>query len=910
MSVSTNAVPLRRSLKALLLALPLLLMGCGDTSKSPEDPRILGFPPQVAYLGVDYNYNFGAVGGDNLLNYSLVNNPSWLGLEATTNKARKGIVLRGVPGITGGREGEDDLGQYDDIRIATNDGNLIGDSEFSVEVRHNPLEVAAGTVTEGEPYEPEVSKDSDEVCEIPDMSVSPGVTVDHQNLVTGDKEVTGPGDYSGAARDYQTYRALVRVDLGQPSVEPMAVRFRIEGQECSPADAEELPCEYEDGKQNQAIYGEDLVLDGNTRYGSGFPEPPEYLEHLSEDDTGGTGLLHFEAGQTTCFIPVWVHDDNLAENTEVFNVELQEVTEGIASLDENGAVRTRSISIEDDTPTADFEAESITVSENGGREVTATLNRSNDTGETLYAAVEVAEVNDDSPWEVKLCPDQGSSGSECATVDEDGNDDSLVIEFAKGSNEATFYVQAQTGSDAPLREEVMRELQFDQSFQYGREFAAATTESTVETHISEWPDDVTQSELGFPVESLVAGLLGEVYVAGVDGSGEINLQSINRLGDPAVGADEQNDVVTLGEGTGVGGDWLQPSGNIQLAFAGENTGTSSAPQVTRYLGLAYPTDSDEGMVKLFRSTISQEDIDNDGTNETVRSEKSEEFLWQVNPVADGAWEQKTLAVNEERTLYAGALADGTVRVTRIDTDEDSDGNPIADQLWTESLEAISPSLKGLFANDTAGIVALGSDGGGVDPGTNIGGDDFYLFSRDADGGAVNERIQFGTEGEDRARLSEADGNRFWLAGDEGGPYEVDGSGGFEEDAEGDSGPFLIAVNSNGDLQGAIHPSSLEDQEGQVKNIQALAVSGDNAFIAGQTGDDRVYLMGVRYTGSSSEDEPSIEQRWSTIVDGADSIADMDNYRDRKLYLVADEGSEQWIRLFDQSGNALTQPPTP
>ncbi|WP_143512714.1 hypothetical protein [Vreelandella utahensis] len=908
MSVSTNAVPLRRSLKALLLALPLLLMGCGDTSNSPEDPRILGFPPQVAYLGVDYNYNFGAVGGDNLLNYSLVNNPSWLALEATTNKARKGIVLRGVPGITGGREGEDDLGQYDNIRIATNDGNLIGDSEFSVEVRHNPLELAAGTVTEGEPYEPEVSKDSDEVCEVPDMSVSPGVTVDHQNIVTGDKEVTGPGDYSGAARDYQTHRALIRVDLGQPSVEPMAVRFRIEGQECDPADAEELPCEYEDGKQNQAIYGEDLVLDGNTRYGSGFPEPPEYLEYLSEDDTGGTGLLHFEAGQTTCFIPVWVHDDNLAENTEVFNVELQEVTEGIASLDENGAVRTRSISIEDDTPTADFEAESITVSENGGREVTATLNRSNDTGETLYAAVEVAEVNDGSPWEVKLCPDQGSSDSECATVDEDGNDDSLVIEFAKGSNEATFYVQAQTGSDAPLREEVMRELQFDQSFQYGREFAAATTDSTVETHISEWPDDVTQSELGFPVDRLVAGALGEVYVAGVDSSRAIRLQSINRLGNPDVSAGAQSDVVALGENSGVdSGDWPQTSEAIQLAFAGQNTGTKGSPQVTRYLGVAYPTASDEGMVKLFRSTISTRDFDDDGNDETERSERGDEFLWQRSPVAGGVWDQKTLDVNQNGTLYASAVGDGSVRAGRIDTGEDSNGNPIADPAWTESLEATDPLLNGLFATDTAGIVALGSDRGAVDPGSFIGGEDFYLFSRDADGGAVNERVQFGTEGEDRATLSDADGSRFWLAGDEGGPYEGDGSGDFEEDAEGSARPFLIAVNSNGALQGAIHPSDLDDQ---VSNIQALAVSGDDAFIAGQTGDDRVYLMGVRYTGSSSEDEPSIEQRWSTIVDGADSIADMDNYRDRKLYLVADEGSEQWIRLFDQSGNALTQPPTP
>jgi len=904
-SLSTNAVPVRRSLQALLLALPLLLMGCGDTSNSPEDPRILGFPPQVAYLGVDYNYNFGAVGGDNLLNYSLVNNPSWLALEATTNKARKGIVLRGVPGITGGREGEDDLGQYDSIRIATNDGNLIGDSEFSVEVRHNPLEVVSGTVTEGEPYEPDVSKDSDEVCGIPDMSVSPDVTVNHEKLVSGDTEVTAPGDYGSGSRPYQTYPALIRVNLEQPSVEPLKVRFRIEGQqECDPADAEELPCEYEGGNQNQAIYGEDLVLDGNTRYGSGFPDPPEYIEYLAEDDTGGTGLLHLEAGQTTCFIPVWVHDDSFAENTESFDVELQEVTEGIASLDDNGAVRTRTIQIEDETPTADFEAESITVSENLSREVTATLSRSNDTGETLYAAVEVLGEEGEPAGDAELLCSSDSSSCEAR------DDGSVVIKFGTGDDEATFDVLAKESGDSgnPLQEERTRTLQFDQSFQYGREFAAATTDSTVETYINEWTDDVTQSQLDFPVQSLVAGELGEVYVAGVDSSSAIRLQSINRLGNPDVSGGTQSDVVALGENSGVdSGGWPQTSDAIQLAFAGENTGTTGSPQVTRYLGVAYPTASDKGMVKLFRSTISTGDSDNDGNDETVRSEEAEEFLWQMNPVADGVWDQKVLDVNQDGTLYAGALDNDSVRVTRIDTGEEGDpAEPVADPAWTENLEATDPLLNGLFDTDTAGIVALGSDKGAVDPGTNIGGEDFYLFSRNADGGAVNERVQFGTEGDDRADLAGADGNRFWLAGNEGGPYQEDGSGDFEEDTDGSAGPFLIVVNSNGNVQGAIHPDIPEDQNWQVSNIQALAVSGNDAFIAGQTGDDRAYLMGLRYTGSQSGDEPSIEQRWSGIVDGANGIVDMDNYRDRKLYLVLETDAGQMIRPYDQVGNPLTQ----
>ncbi|MEQ6884881.1 hypothetical protein [Salicola sp. Rm-C-2C1-2] len=896
--VSPYAFPVRRILTALISVLPLLLLGCGDTSKSPEDPRILGLPPQVAYLGADYNYNFGALGGDDPLNYSLVNNPSWLALEATTNKARKGIVLRGVPGISGGREGEADLGQYDNIRIATNDGNLIGDSEFSVDVRHNPLKIVDATLVEGEAYEPDVNDGSDEVCEIPDRQVTPEAAVEHGSLVVGN----GDG-YSPGGRAYPSRRALIRVDLEQPSVEPLAVRFRVGGQDTATGENcegdSDLPCEYQEGNQSRAIYGEDLVLDGNARYGSGFPEPPEYVEYIKEEATGATGLLNFEAGQTTCFIPVWVHDDNLAEDEEFFDVELEQVTKGIASLDDNGAVRSRSIAIEDDTPTADFEAESIVVSENRKREVTATLSRANDTGEALYAAVEVAEVDDDSSWEADLCPDEGSSGSECVTVGNGSNDASLTVEFDKGGDATTFYVQASTDTDAPLKEEVMRELQFDQSFQYGREFAAATTDSILETHINEWTDDVTQNELGFPVNSLVAGELGEAYVTGVDDSGGIRLQSINRLGSTD---SSDKDVVALGELKGKGNaDWssLADNSTLQLAFAGENSGTSGAPAVTRYLGLAYPTQMKQGDVKLFRSTISTED------GSISRSPSADELVWELVPDPESDWLQRALAVTTEGTVYAGALGDASLRMTRIDTAENSNGDSVAEQSWTESLEATGATLSGLFTPGTAGIVALGSDGGAVDPGSNIGGEDFYLFSRDTEG-AVNERVQFGTQGEDRATLSDADGSRFWLAGNDGGPYEADDSGGFKEEADGSAGAFLLIVNSNGDLQAAVHPQDLEDHNAQVGNIQALVVSGDNAFIAGQTKDDSVYLMGVRYTGSQADDEAAIEQRWSATIGDADSVVALDNYRDRKLYLVMDGGSGQRIRLYDQVGNPLTQ----
>ncbi|MFC6685211.1 hypothetical protein ACFQGA_12480 [Marinobacter koreensis] len=87
----------------VLVLLALAAAGC-KTEKSPDQPTLLGIPPATAYLGVRYYYNWGAYGGENILDYSLTNAPSWLALEDTSNKARPGIIMAGVPGLTGERE--------------------------------------------------------------------------------------------------------------------------------------------------------------------------------------------------------------------------------------------------------------------------------------------------------------------------------------------------------------------------------------------------------------------------------------------------------------------------------------------------------------------------------------------------------------------------------------------------------------------------------------------------------------------------------------------------------------------------------------------------------------------------------------------------------------------------------------
>lgn len=114
-----------------LLVLTLALAGC-KTEKDPDSPTLLGAPPGTAYLGVEYYYNWGAYGGEDILDYSLSNAPSWLALEDTRNKARQGVIMRGVPGLTGGNRGEADLGKTEGIYLVGTDGKMAGGEPFDI----------------------------------------------------------------------------------------------------------------------------------------------------------------------------------------------------------------------------------------------------------------------------------------------------------------------------------------------------------------------------------------------------------------------------------------------------------------------------------------------------------------------------------------------------------------------------------------------------------------------------------------------------------------------------------------------------------------------------------------------------------------------------------------------------------
>lgn len=133
---------------AVASVLMFALAGC-KTEKAPDQPTILGVPPASAYLGVEYSYNFGAYGGEDILDYSLTNAPSWLALEDTSNKARQGIIMRGVPGLTGGSRGDSDLGKTRDINLVTTDGRMAGAQPFDIDVKYNLLSLDSEAFSEG-----------------------------------------------------------------------------------------------------------------------------------------------------------------------------------------------------------------------------------------------------------------------------------------------------------------------------------------------------------------------------------------------------------------------------------------------------------------------------------------------------------------------------------------------------------------------------------------------------------------------------------------------------------------------------------------------------------------------------------------------------------------------------------------
>src|SRR5690554_5327282 len=226
-----------------LALVALAAAGC-KTEKDPDDPTLLGAPPTTAYIGVEYYYNWGAYGGEGILDYSLTNAPAWLALEDTSNKARQGVIMRGVPGLTGGARGLADLGKTENIDIVTTDGRLAGFQPFDIEVKHNLVTVEAPEFTEGE--SPEISAPRVEHCALPDLEPEGAHSLGNEGA-------------------QPTRRVYAKVKLERPSVTRVSIAFQLESDfACDdPVGAISPECHSADSNMGRAIVGKDIVALGS-----------------------------------------------------------------------------------------------------------------------------------------------------------------------------------------------------------------------------------------------------------------------------------------------------------------------------------------------------------------------------------------------------------------------------------------------------------------------------------------------------------------------------------------------------------------------------------------------------------------------------------------------------------------------
>src|SRR5690554_1589190 len=317
-----------------LALVALAAAGC-KTEKDPDDPTLLGAPPTTAYIGVEYYYNWGAYGGEGILDYSLTNAPAWLALEDTSNKVRQGVIMRGVPGLTGGARGLADLGKTENIDIVTTDGRLAGFQPFDIEVKHNLVTVEAPEFTEGE--SPEISAPRVEHCALPDL------------------EPEGAHSLLGNEGAQPTRRVYAKVKLERPSVTRVSIAFQLESDfACDdPVGAISPECHSADSNMGRAIVGEDIVALGN---GSDHPVDEEGNElayvTYQEGPEGfyDRGVVTLEPGISECYIPLEVIDDKVAEPTEQARLALTEVRTGLASLGNNNAGISTNLAIADNEP--------------------------------------------------------------------------------------------------------------------------------------------------------------------------------------------------------------------------------------------------------------------------------------------------------------------------------------------------------------------------------------------------------------------------------------------------------------------------------------------------------------------------------------------------------------------------------
>lgn len=919
-----------RYLAVFLLSMTLL-SGC-KTEKDSADPAIIGVPPEDAYLGVEYSYNFGAFDADDILDYSLTNAPTWLALEDINNKARQGVIMRGVPGISGGQRGRDDLGLTTRINLVGNDGATMGAQPFSIDVKENQLSVVSQDYSEsgnGNPSDNEGKEKRDFQCEKPFVGAT-GEQTYSINLYDDSGAFVGLEEKTSLTRP-----VLVRVNLEQPSVTRVRVAFELQSN-FDPNSCDEdftaphQRCDVSEANLDEAIIGRDIIGLGN---GSGASLPvPDYVDYqLDANGRFSKGVLTLEPGITECYVRLEVIDDTEPERLEGFIFALTDVRSGIAGLGSSNAGVSEPMRIEDNEPTV-----SLRTSRGGRRDVV------NPGTSTQYTAT--IDGDRDERFSAKIGAQHGSNAIQetdftlqvetapGSDVWETGD----LIEFPVGTDEVDFRVKITDPASYTNEAENDRFLLLGLNTQYqaGRtSHAASIKDDELRISINEMAF-VPQvgSEGGFVPTDMTIGQNGRVFIAGYDSAaGKV----------PGVRVYNQ-------KGTQVFDTSLFPRG-ISL----------DAPPVIDVSSRIIKFGDEE--VQRYEFAVSfgvEENSAGDSTPGDVNIVTQRWFFDEASMNYTSDWQLINGSEEDDFPRWVGieprsgvVMVSGVTKglfepndtlngrfgsfVQRIDTQEDG-MDLVPTVAWVRKVESTSHDERvvGGGIQSTSPIV-IGDSSGSVQGESQFGGKDAFFYT----GQQADEDIsvqQLGTASDEDLEDGFFATAMVWLVGNGASDYRVATEGGVKvlrRTATASNAGFVLAYTPAGSPMEAYLMNGPGDQSDQT--LRAAMIFDRDLIAAGSTtgalSDDPDAQMTAlkapaifrrnrqpRFEEDAQENEVLLQepsQAWDRRLDIPDSdtsaVEALVNYRDDEITaLIRREtaaGSEWTLNLFDAEGDPVNGP---
>lgn len=886
------------------------------TEKNPDQPTILGAPPSTAYLGVEYYYNWGAYGGEGILDYSLTNAPSWLALEDISNKTRQGVIMYGVPGLTGGSRGEADLGKTEDINLVTTDGSRAGTMPFDIEVRYNPLALEAGSFVEG--ASPELAVPRGEHCAVPDLS-APGKhsftinTYDGSGAVTGEEKVT-----------LSTRQVAVKVALDKPSVTRVAVAFELTSQydptRCDPSFGGSPPhqrCDFSAANASNAIIGKDIVGLGS---GSAAPadengDPLDYLSYEA-DDNGflSRGVVTLEPGITECYIRLEVVDDSFAELSESAQLTLTEVRSGLAGLGPgNGGVQA-TVTIDDNEPVVSLETLK------GGPRDTLNVGDSR-----VYRATLSGER--DGSVQARLTHSESSTAkldSEFVIEQQTGGlwVENPTLTFPADQDQVSFRVRVPAdGYSNPDLSDRFIQLALDEAYQGGRQnYARPAAEELLRISLNELTTPILLPATGgFVPTDLALGHNGRVFLAGYDGAdgNRVKVRIYDQKGN-------------LLQEAGVTPPAISIAASVPVIAAVNRKVTENKTKVDRYEFVVGYSSSDEiagttsvGGEDVLTSVFWFDSASNGGEYVpywTLRSGTAgDDRVRNVDIHPDVGY---VILSGETSGTWPGQASAGGVDsfLQRIDTVMDGD-TPVADIAWTQQVGSASDDSVAGSSVLAMAPVLFGSASGSVGGAGVIGGVDAYFYSF---AGAATEPtvFQVGTEGDETVSEGLFSANRLWLLGASAGDYSAvagdDGSLSLKREPLSSQAGFLLSYSSTGNLGTAFTLNDPADVSNEF--FRALTEFGGDRVAGGDTdgnftgeavmssGQRQGIVARISLVEPAAADSGSGEFRneWRHQLSSADtSVHRLANYRDDEITALVNAGSDWVVLLFSPEGQLLT-----